>query len=316
MARTSSPHSSRADGLRLAVTAAGAGPAARDRPQRRVLRRRLGRGSGRGIRRWSTTCATAAPPTRWPTGAARARCAATTWTTSRRCAAAGRATASTWSPIRMSGSWRALRGARTRSACGRLVLLSPAPPDPAAAPAAAARRDHATRVFARLAALQQAPPPATPRPGAEAFWAVLQRLYVADPALAPRVADWGRCDAAQRARLPGLLDGACRAVASASAAPADADLARVTCPVLVVHGTADRSAPYAGGTGLGRDGCRNARLLTLDGVAHAPWIELRDEVIEAVATFLDGAWPPAAKVGRQPRGAESSSRGFASRISE
>ena len=48
--------------------------------------------------------------------------------------------------------------------------------------------------------------------------------------------------------------------------------------------------------GLGLRACPNARLLTLDGVAHAPWIERPAVVLDAIATFLDGAWPPAAKV--------------------
>jgi pimeloyl-ACP methyl ester carboxylesterase len=66
----------------------------------------------------------------------------------------------------------------------------------------------------------------------------------------------------------------------------------VTCPVLVVHGTADRSAAYEGGRAWARR-LPNARLLTVDGVAHAPWIE-RPDIIGDLARFLDGAWPAAA----------------------
>jgi pimeloyl-ACP methyl ester carboxylesterase len=175
----------------------------------------------------------------------------------------------------------------------RLVLLSPAPPDPAAAPLPPPDAT-ATRVFARLAALQQAPPAGDAEARCRAFWAVLQDLYVADPSLAPRVADWGRCALPNERAFLGYwtthIEPSLR-----RAAPPESDLVRVTAQVLVVHGTADRSAPYAGGQAWARR-LPNARLLTLDGVAHAPWIERRDEVLEAVAAFLDGAWPAGAKV--------------------
>jgi len=176
----------------------------------------------------------------------------------------------------------------------RLVLLSPAPPDPAAAPLPPPDAT-ATRVFAALAALQQAPPAGDGEARCRAFWAVLRDLYVADPALAPRVADWGRCalpnERAFMAYWTAQVEPSLR-----RAVPPDADFTHVTAPVLIVHGTADRSAPYAGGRAWARR-LPNARLLTLDGVAHAPWIE-RPEIIEAVARFLDGDWPEAATVVR------------------
>ena len=72
------------------------------------------------------------------------------------------------------------------------------------------------------------------------------------------------------------------------------DLAPVKSPVLAIHGTKDRSAPYGGG----RDWALmlpNARLLTIEGVAHAPWIEAPEGVLGPIQTFLDGAWPEAAQ---------------------
>ncbi len=175
----------------------------------------------------------------------------------------------------------------------RAVLLSPAPPDPAAHPTPPPD-ETMRRVFARLAALQQSPPPGDAEARCRGFWEVLAEIYVADPARAAAVRHWGRCDSPnERAFLSywtAHVEPSLR-----KAAPFDRDLARVACPVLVVHGTANRSAPHAGGRAWATR-LPNARLLTLDGVAHAPWIELRDEVLEAVATFLDGAWPTAAKV--------------------
>jgi pimeloyl-ACP methyl ester carboxylesterase len=71
-------------------------------------------------------------------------------------------------------------------------------------------------------------------------------------------------------------------------------LAPATAPVLIVHGARDRSAPYGGG----RDWALifpNARLLTVQNAAHAPWIEAPELVLGSIETFLDGEWPSAAQ---------------------
>ena len=71
------------------------------------------------------------------------------------------------------------------------------------------------------------------------------------------------------------------------------DVSGVTMPVLVVHGTKDRSGPYGGG----RDWAAmlpNARLVTVENAGHMPWIEKPREVFDALQTFLDGAWPNSA----------------------
>ncbi len=73
-----------------------------------------------------------------------------------------------------------------------------------------------------------------------------------------------------------------------------AEVATVTCPVLIVHGSHDRSAPYAAGRAWAAR-LPNARLLTVPDVAHAPWIEAPGLVIPALQGFLDGAWPAAAE---------------------
>ena len=70
----------------------------------------------------------------------------------------------------------------------------------------------------------------------------------------------------------------------------DGELEGVTMPVLVVHGTKDRSAPYGGG----RDWAlrlSNARLLTVEDAAHAPWIERPERVLGPLREFLGGVWP-------------------------
>ena len=68
-------------------------------------------------------------------------------------------------------------------------------------------------------------------------------------------------------------------------------LSKLDMPVLVIHGTLDRNAPY----GAGRDWAmlwRNGRLLTIEGAAHHAWVEDPERVFPAVDRFLrSGEWP-------------------------
>jgi pimeloyl-ACP methyl ester carboxylesterase len=173
----------------------------------------------------------------------------------------------------------------------RAVLLGPAPPDPAVHPTPPPD-DTMRRVFGRLAQLQTSPPTGDAEARCRAFWEVLAEIYVADPAHASAVKAWGRCDLPNERGMRGYWTTHIEPSLH-QAAPSDRDLARVTCPVLVVHGTADRSAPFAGGRAWASR-LPDARLLALDGIAHASWIERRDAVLDAIATFLDGAWPSGA----------------------
>ncbi len=69
-----------------------------------------------------------------------------------------------------------------------------------------------------------------------------------------------------------------------------AQLAKVTVPVLTIHGTKDRNAPY----GSGREWATvlpEARLLTIHGAAHAEFVEHPEIVFPAVRAFLAGGWP-------------------------
>ena len=175
---------------------------------------------------------------------------------------------------------------------GRVVMIGPPgygvghedPPPPDAV---------ALDVFRRLGVLREAPPTDDPVARCRAFWAVLAALYVVDQTLAPAVAAWGRCDQPNERAFMGYW--AAHVEPSLKALPARAvDLAAVLCPVLVVHGTHDRSAPYAAGREWAAR-LPNARLLTVPDVAHAPWLEAPGTVIPALLTFLDGAWPDAAE---------------------
>jgi len=65
-------------------------------------------------------------------------------------------------------------------------------------------------------------------------------------------------------------------------------------PVLAVHGTKDRSAPYGGAREWAMV-VPNARLLAVENAAHVPWIEVPDKVPGAIQTFLNGSWADAAR---------------------
>jgi pimeloyl-ACP methyl ester carboxylesterase len=66
--------------------------------------------------------------------------------------------------------------------------------------------------------------------------------------------------------------------------------AQLDVPVLSIHGTQDRNAPYGGGrewvTHL-----PNARLLAVPGAAHLPWLDAPEVVYPALDLFLGGGWP-------------------------
>jgi pimeloyl-ACP methyl ester carboxylesterase len=73
--------------------------------------------------------------------------------------------------------------------------------------------------------------------------------------------------------------------------PRDA-LRALGLPVLTIHGTMDRNAPFAGGAEWAMT-LPNARLLIVRGAAHQVWIDHPD-IFEAANAFLAGAWPQAA----------------------
>jgi proline iminopeptidase len=68
------------------------------------------------------------------------------------------------------------------------------------------------------------------------------------------------------------------------------DLAKITMPVLVIHGTKDRNAPY----GSGREWAMtlpDARLVTVEGAAHVSWADDPIAVFGSIREFLRGGWP-------------------------
>ncbi len=131
-----------------------------------------------------------------------------------------------------------------------------------------------------------------PREYCEREWEVTRAALVGDPSRASRL----RSPCAMENEWPVNLWRHLRHhfLSVQRAAFGDSALARVRAPVLVVHGTRDRNAPY----GAGREWALqlpDARLLTVRGAAHAAWVDAPDAVLPAIDEFLSGRWPTAAE---------------------
>ncbi len=184
---------------------------------------------------------------------------------------------------------------RNPSRVGRVVQISPMPPSITPEyPAHLTNHDARLQEFATgLGQLQARKQTVSPMEFCREFWALLRPLYVFNGADAEKIRHWESCG------LP--AEGTFMRYWSEFLAPSieraavtERDLAGVTMPVLVIHGTKDRSAAYGGG----RDWAQrlpNARLLTVEDAAHVPWIESPDPVLGALRGFLGGSWPEEAE---------------------
>jgi proline iminopeptidase len=140
--------------------------------------------------------------------------------------------------------------------------------------------------FAGIAQLQQEAHSMERREYCERFWTLLRVIYVADPANAGKI-HWDRCDLPTELHLMKYwLEYLQPSIERAT--PTPEDFAAATMPVLIVHGVKDRSSPYGGAKDWAAT-LPNARLLSVDGAAHAPWIEAPEVVLGAIKTFFDGS---------------------------
>ncbi|MDX1449250.1 MAG: alpha/beta hydrolase, partial [Acidimicrobiia bacterium] len=72
----------------------------------------------------------------------------------------------------------------------------------------------------------------------------------------------------------------------------------ITRPVLTIHGTLDRNAPYGGGLEWATT-FLDGRLITVAGGAHQVWLD-DPAVLDDIDEFLNGEWPARARsFGRQ-----------------
>lgn len=140
-----------------------------------------------------------------------------------------------------------------------------------------------------------------PQEYCEEEWKVQRVDLLGDPARAPALGP-GPCDMPNE--WPTLLVRHMRFAFEESAmkhALPRESVAGLRMPVLTVHGTRDRNAPY----GAGREWSYllpEGRLLTIEGGAHQAFSEFGDKVMPAVRQFLAGRWPEGAeKVAADPR---------------
>jgi len=176
----------------------------------------------------------------------------------------------------------------------RVVLLGAMAPDQRTqyAPSLSNVDDTLQQALAALGELMKEQSTLDPIEFCRRFWAVLNPIYVADPADVSKLT-FARCDSPnERNFMPTWVGHILPSIQKLTLT--EDDFARVTAPVLVIHGTKDRSGPY----GAARDWARllpNARLVTIDNAAHVPWIEAPDLVFGSLATFLAGEWPARAE---------------------
>jgi proline iminopeptidase len=145
--------------------------------------------------------------------------------------------------------------------------------------------------FAKLGELQKERASFDPTEFCRRFWSILRVIYVTDPKDAGKIR-WDRCDLPnERNFIPYWTGAILPSIQTLS--PTPEDFAKVAAPVMTIHGTRDRSAPYGGGRDWALS-LPNARLLSVENAGHAPWIGDRD-VFTSITTFLDGAWPESAE---------------------
>jgi pimeloyl-ACP methyl ester carboxylesterase len=176
----------------------------------------------------------------------------------------------------------------------RLVQVGPMEPRPGKQyPVHLTGADDTLReVFTRITELQKERGSTEPEEFCRKFWSVLRLIYVVDPGDADRI-DWGRCHLPnERSFMKYWTESILPSIQGTKLGAEE--LATVKTPVLTVHGTRDRSAPYGGG----REWASllpNARLVTVENAGHAPWIEAPETVLGAIGAFLEGRWPATAR---------------------
>ncbi len=177
----------------------------------------------------------------------------------------------------------------------RIVQIGPMPPDGSTRyPANLTNEDGALEEFVAAAGeLQQRRQSLSPEEFCREFWTLLRPLYVFERRDAARIRHWEGCDLATELDFMRYWSGSLLPSIERLAFTEE-ELSGVTMPVLVIHGTKDRSSAYGGG----RDWALrlpDARLLTVEDAAHAPWIEAPGKVLGPLRQFLDGAWPEGAE---------------------
>ncbi len=129
----------------------------------------------------------------------------------------------------------------------------------------------------------------SPREYCEAFGKVFRYFLVGNPAHAARLAQSDACTLENEWPARFFANFAVLWPTAQVPMP-DADMKKVTMPVLTIHGTKDRNAPYEGGREWAAK-LPDARLVTIDGAAHAMWADDPVVFFASIRQFLRGEWP-------------------------
>lgn len=132
-----------------------------------------------------------------------------------------------------------------------------------------------------------------PKDFCEKEWQVTRAQLVGNPSSVPKLGP-GQCTMPNEwpVHLYPHFDASIGSIQSLNF-PAEA-VANLKVPVLIIHGTKDRNAPY----GSGREWAMtlpNARLVTIPGAAHMSWVDAPELVFSSIELFLNGTWPPHAE---------------------
>jgi pimeloyl-ACP methyl ester carboxylesterase len=131
-----------------------------------------------------------------------------------------------------------------------------------------------------------------PQAYCEREYQILRVRLVGNPQVAPRVPDL----CAMPNEWPTTVDRHFRLLFRSIQREDDAgwgSYAQLTFPVLTIHGTQDRNAPYGGGREWAAR-LPDGRLLTVRGGGHMVWLDAPRVVFGAIDAFLQGTWPPGA----------------------
>lgn len=183
----------------------------------------------------------------------------------------------------------ALYAIRYPAHVSRAILIGPAQPH--AATQYPPPLSYVDAVMGEVFGKMQTFDPTAPNPVTR-FWDIMRPMFVADPANASRIR-WERPDAPREAGFMAYWMGTLLPSLQRLQL-GDADFARATAPTFIVHGRKDRNGPYGGGREWALR-LPDARLLSIDDVGHAPWIERPDVVMPALRAFLAGDWPAGAE---------------------
>jgi len=128
----------------------------------------------------------------------------------------------------------------------------------------------------------------SPREFCDVDMKVMQYLLVGDPAHASRIKSWCDLENEWPVNLERHFKSSIESVKNVNVTKEQ--LQKITVPVLTIHGTKDRNAPY----GSGREWAMtlpDARLVTVEGGAHQSWADDPVTVFASIREFLRGGWP-------------------------